>query len=542
MQTRQETTVLICAVTLLLGLIAVYGGVLHYPYLFDDKPNILRNPSIHSLSPAWKPLFPAKISTFSARPVANYSFAISFAISGGAPWGHRAMNILVHFLSGLVLFGLVRRVLGSEMFGKALEERALLVAWCAAAVWLLHPVNTMAVTYISQRAESLMALFYLLTLYCAFRGWQSRHRDIWHLAAVLSCLLGAGTKEVIVAAPFVVLLFDRLFVSRSVGQALRSSPLLYGGLLLPLAFLAVLTATGRQAAAGSLAKTLDPWDYLVTQAEVLVHYFRLAVWPDPLVFDYAWGRAPLSRAWPRMIAVLALLALTFHGVVRRKGWAFLLFCVFLTLAPTSSIIPIPLYISEYRIYLPLAFLAVLAVSGIFLAAARLRLSVLPPCALCLGVAVLLGGVAHERNQDYSTELRLWEDTVAKRPDNAFALQSYGNALIFEGRPADALQHLLRSEELRPGHYLTLTSLGLALYLLDQAPEALRRLDLALEAYPEYYPAIRYKVITLLHLGRVREAADMFAKLEEMPLSRYDDVVPALRKDIEAQLNESAGEK
>lgn len=514
-----------------------YGVTLHYPLIYDDIVNVAHNKSIRSLVPPWGALFPDRQTSFGGRPVTNWTFALSFAVSGISPWAHRVMNVVIHLLNGLILFGLVRRVLAREYFGPVLARKALPVAGFTAALWLLHPINTLAVTYITQRAESLMALFFLLTLYCALRSWEERHGIVWALGAASACILGAGSKEVICAAPCIILLFDWLYVSGSPFRALRRSPVLYGGLLVGLLVLGALTATGRQAATGSLVEHPAPLGYAVTQAGVMVHYVRQALWPTALVFDYAWPMSSLEQVWPQVFAICAVLALTVWGVMRRKSWAFALCCFFLSLAPTSSFLHIPLNACEYRMYLPLTFLIVLGVAGLFLGAARLRLSSMAPVSVCICACVLLGGATWERNQVFADPLRLWLDTARKQPESPQALAWVGDGLIKAGRPKEALDWLQRSLALRPAHYKTLDLLGLALYLSGKPEEAVHYYQQALRLVPDYPPALEHLAAAALQLERLDLAKDTLDKLRkigvETPLTRKmnDDYALLLEKRL-----------
>src|SRR6185312_4252239 len=99
-------------------------------------------------------------TTVGGRPFLNLSLALNQAFGGTNPWGYHALNLAIHVLAGLTLFGLVRRTLEAGRKGSA-----LLPAFAAALLWTVHPLQTEAVTYIVQRAESAMGLFYLLTLY-----------------------------------------------------------------------------------------------------------------------------------------------------------------------------------------------------------------------------------------------------------------------------------------------------------------------------------------------------------------------------------------
>jgi len=154
------------------GAIAVYSRTFSVPFLFDDGPAIVDNRTIRHLSTAF---WPAPDTTAGGRPILNLSLAINYAISGTAVWSYHALNLAIHVLAGLTLFGIVRRTLAPRA-GSA----ASLTAFSAALLWTLHPLQTESVTYIVQRAESLMGLFYLLTLYCFIRGAEpDGRRRLW---------------------------------------------------------------------------------------------------------------------------------------------------------------------------------------------------------------------------------------------------------------------------------------------------------------------------------------------------------------------------
>ena len=160
--------------------VAAYGRTFSVPLVFDDLFSIAHNATIRHWSTALRP--PLE-STSSGRPILNLSLALNYALSGTAVWSYHALNLLIHVLAGLTLFGIVRRTLlgwsalsltrlATSFAEKRVGDNALhptIVAFCAALLWSLHPLQTEAVTYIVQRAESLMGLFYLLTIYCFVR-------------------------------------------------------------------------------------------------------------------------------------------------------------------------------------------------------------------------------------------------------------------------------------------------------------------------------------------------------------------------------------
>src|SRR5205823_5584918 len=152
-------------------------------------------------------------------------------------------------LAALVLFGLVRRTLVSARMRDRFGAAATPLAFVTALIWLVHPLQTGSVTYIVQRVESLMGLFYLLTLYCAIRSAQDIGRTSygWIAGAIVACALGMATKEAMVTAPLMVLLWDWTFGASSVEARPPSRWPLYVGLAATWIIVAALTAAGPRA-------------------------------------------------------------------------------------------------------------------------------------------------------------------------------------------------------------------------------------------------------------------------------------------------------
>ena len=438
----------------------------------------------------------------------DLSLALNYAMGGENVWGYHAINLLTHVLAGLVLFGIVRRTLQQPALAVRFGASALPLGAAVAAIWLLHPIQTEAVTYIVQRAESLMALGYLLTLYTFIRSTTSDRPIGWLVASVAACLLGMISKEVMVSAPVMVLLYDRTFVAGSFVDAWRRRRSYYLALAatwLPLAALVAGTA-GRGGTVG-FDTMIGPWAYLLTQCQAIIHYLRLAVWPDALVFDYGTGTVSgLGDVWWQALLLVGLAAGTLWALVRRPVWGLVGAWFFLILAPSSSIVPIASQtMAEHRMYLPLVALVVSAVLGLYVWLGRRSLMV-------WGVlAVALAGRTIARNADYRSEEQLWADTVAKWPSNGRAHNNLGKALVNAGRPSDAVAHYEEAIRLQPTapepHY----NLGLALAKLGRPAEAAARYEEALHLQPDYAEAHNNLGNLLLNAGRLEEAATHYDK-------------------------------
>jgi tetratricopeptide (TPR) repeat protein len=505
-QLTDTTSSLVAGAIIAVMAVIAYGGSFDVPLLFDDIPAIEGNTSIRHWTTAWHP---PVATTVGGRPILNVSLAANYAIGGTSVASYHVVNLLIHVLAGLTLFGILRRAFARRPDGKGTG-----IALAAALLWTVHPLQTESVTYVIQRAESLMGLFYLLTLYCFIRGATAEGTGhFWFAGAVGACLLGMGTKEVMVSAPLLVLLYDRMFLAGSFREAWRSRWRVYvalGGTWLFLLGL-VLSTDGRGGSAG-LGAGISVWDYWQIQLPALFRYIRLSLWPDPLVFYYGVEPVPdLVLVLPAALALGALLAAIAWGLARSGsdgrslGFAGTWFLALL--APTS-LIPIVLQTSaEHRMYLALVPVMTLLVLGAFRYLGR---GAWPAC-LALGVA--FAWLTFERNKDYRSELAIWNDTVAKVPANAYARYNLGNVLEkLPGREEDAMAQYREALRLRPDLDRANINLGNILVRRERTAEAVNEFEAALRLKGDSAPAHNNLGNVLLKMPG-REAEGM-AHIEE----------------------------
>ena len=467
---------------IVVALIAAYANSLNAPFLFDDAGAVIDNPTIRRLASLDVLRPPADGSTTTGRPLVNLSFALNYALSGERVWSYHATNLALHIAAALLLFGLLRRTLpalSSQL--SALNSEGIALA--AASLWALHPLQTESVVCIAQRTEVFCGVFYLLTLYAFARAAENpiAASRRWQIISVAACLAGMATKEVMVTAPLLVLLYDRTFVAGSFAVAWRARRGFYGALAatwLLLAALLVQSAGARGASAG-FGLGVSSWSYLLTQCEALTRYLRLALWPHPLVVDYGTAvvRSPADVWWQGLV-VLALLGGTMWALGRRPALGFIGATFFLILAPSSSFIPLVTQtMAEHRMYLPLAALvsgAVIALGIRWPAGAKVAI---PALALVFGFATVA------RTRDYRDALTLWGTTVAHYPSSARAHHNFAFVLHAAGRTADAHAHFARAVELDPGYVTALTNWAVALLSEWRFPEAIERFERALALAP-----------------------------------------------------------
>jgi Flp pilus assembly protein TadD len=529
------------ALALIVAGLAAYHNSFHGAFILDDERAIPGNPAIRSLWPVWSAMVAPANSGVTGRPIVTLSLALSHALGGLDVRAYHAMNLAIHILAGLTLYGIVRRMLLSERLRARYGEAAPWLAMSAAGIWMVHPLLTGSVTYIIQRAESLMGLCFLLTLYCGIRAFPSARPARWYVAAILACALGMGSKEVMVTAPVLVLLYDRIFVAGSFGDALRRRPWFYAGLAATWLVLGAALAFLRVERQMVLVHGLTPWRYAVTQLDVLVHYLRLAYWPDRLVLDYLWPLADgLRSVWRSAIVVLALLGATGWALLRGSWVGFWGAWFFLILAPTSSVLPLGDVIFEHRMYLPLAAVVVLTVIGGHEALGWIGRRLAIPDALRRAVAaglvaLAVGALGHatvRRNEDYRTALAIHRDTVAKRPDNPRALNNLGIELNRWGEPREAERHFAEAVRLRPDIAEARANLGAALLRRGVVDQAVVHLAEAVRLKGGLSEARYHLGLALLQQGDVQGAIVQFSRAVELRPEDADarrDLIAALAR-------------
>ena len=519
---------------------AVYLNSLSVPFLFDDFDSIVENAQIRRLWPPWDPALALSDMTVAGRPTVMLSLQLNYALGRLDVRGYHALNLMIHLLAALVLFGIVRRTLLSRRLRETYRSQAPWLALAVSLVWVAHPLLTGSVTYIVQRAESLMGLCFLLTLYALLRGDSSPRPERWYAAAVASCGLGMGSKETMVSAPLLALLYDRAFLAASFRDVAHRRHGLYAGLAATWLVLGLSASTGgRVGKVLSWIKRIPPWDYANTQGGVIVHYLRLAVWPNPLVIDYGgWPTAKLADGiTPAAIVIAALVVATLWAWRRRPEVGFLGAWFFLILAPTSSALPVPTEIAaEHRMYLPMAAVVALVVLGGW---NLLRHTVpregLRRC-LAVGVTVIvvvgLGCLANLRNLDYRSELAMWRDATGKRPNNPRAHNNLGFALAALGQDREAMSHYTTAIQLQPDYDQAHNNLGVVLERLGQFEEAIAHFQEAVRLNPRYVKAHHNLGLALVNLGRLDEAIAQYR--EALRLHPNND--REVQHDLEAALD------
>lgn len=532
------------AVIAVAGVLA-YANALRTPFIYDDSVAIVGNANIRTLQLP-EALFSARENPTAGRPLVNFSFAVNYAVGELNPLGYHVVNIGLHILCALTLFAIARRVLASDSLGLAV-----------ALIWTVHPLNSEAVDYLTERSESLMSLFLLLTFYCSIRAAaafaraparkeslrasatvrrpakasagsggkerSTRAERLWTVAAVVACAAGMACKETMVVAPLIVVLFDRAFMFDSWSAAFHRRWALYGGLAATWALLAVFQSSGPRVHSAGFASGFSPWTYLLNQTVMIVRYLRLSVWPRDLVLNYGWPRAlTLGDVVPQALLIVTLLALTAAAAIRSPRLAFAGAWFFIILAPTSSILPIATEVgAERRMYLPLMAIVALAVVGVEAARHRLRVPAAATAALLIVSSTALMAGTRDRNTEYTSTARL-AATVDERWPTPVSDALVGYELGQAGRRDEALVRLRRSAD--GGYSTAWFNLGGMLLTGGQVDEGIAALERFLREAPLETAAVQTRVLlgrAFLTKGDVTRAIVQLQQARSMDSSNVD---------------------
>jgi tetratricopeptide (TPR) repeat protein len=510
-------------ILVLIGL-GTYANSFRGVFLFDDIDAIILNNSIRSLWPITTVLNPPEQKPVAGRPILNLTFAVNYAFGGVEPGGYHAVNIAIHLAAGLLLLGIVRRILLSDRARERYGSRASTLAGLIALLWVVHPLQTESVTYIVQRAESLVGFFYLLTLYCVVRGIQqaSGSGRGWFVGAVIACGLGMASKENMATAPLMALLLDRLFFSGSFRGMLRRRWALHAALAATLLILAALMAGGpRSMSAGFSTKGMTVADFAKSQPLIILHYLRLSVWPHPLCLDYYWR---IVNSWPAIVfptLVLTAAAVASLWAIRRHpGVAYLGLFFFIVLAPTSSFVPLKDLAFEHRMYLPLAAVITLLVLLVdragdnVLKRAPVSASAARGAKLAAAVlvAVIFAGMTIRRNMDYQSSIGMWNKVIAQRPDNARAISNLGVIYGILGRHEEAVETCRRAVTMDPNEGSAQANLGKSLAKLGRYEEAIVEYRKALALDPDDTQVMYSMALAMEVIGRLDESEKWYREV------------------------------
>lgn len=513
--------------------VLVYSNTLNASWHFDDYDNIVNNPYVHD----WK-WFRDSLNWKTGRMVGNVTFLLNYQTDGDKVLGYHLVNITIHLLAGLVVWRLVGEIgrinktkrkwgvkkleignrKGKLERGRTDDDMAVGANWVglvAGLLFVVHPVQTQAVTYIVQRYASLAGLFYVLAVwaYVKVRLAKTRRRVWgWGVVVVGAGGLGLLTKETVATLPLMLLVVEGYWFSRSVRDWLAKALILAGVGLVGAVIIVQQVGLGYilyDTKETGLKETVTWGSYVLTQFRVLLKYIQLMVVPVRQNLDYTF---PLSYGWDGgvvlgLVVLVGLVGLTWWWYRRWKlgsfaiGW-------FLVGLMVTSLIPIQDVIFDHRLYISVAGWAVLMAGWLYQKWGKDKEVLVVMVVMVVGVYGVWG---YARNRVWATELSLWQDVVSKSPNKARAVNQYAVQLQQAGRIGEAVENYRKVMELEPTNADVHYNMGQALVALGRGDEAIGEFTKAVEINPKITRAYNYIGLVLADKGKYKEALENIDK-------------------------------
>jgi len=507
---------------------SIYSNAFKAPFVFDDYVTIVENNDLHNYSILSK----WNIS----RYIGHLTFALNYHYNKLNPHGYHIVNIAIHIINSFLVF-----LLFTSFFQLLRAEIPAYLNYFFSLIGTLifatHPVQTQAVSYISQRFASLAALFAMASIYLfiKFRINESHAKYIFYALSLMCALLAYKTKENTATLPLAILLLERILFknSTSIKKIIFIIPYFLLLSVIIISFISINKPIGiilQDTIQKSVeTQTISRLTYLMTQFRVITTYVRLLFFPAHQSIDYYY---PLSKSFFETKTFLSFIFIciiiiaatlgrkSYSGITLGIGWFFIFLLV------ESSIIPIRDVIFEHRIYLPsVGFIFSLVFFTYILTFDKQienqqkiiskatqkkrkasttnkesfinifkKSNLIMVAAISLAIIITLSFLTYKRNFVWKDEVELWKDAVRKFPENPRAHLNLGTSLSSANRCQEAIPELIAGLKIMPNNARAHSELSYCYwsdnsYRPDKFDIALHEMELAIFYDPskaDYY--------------------------------------------------------
>lgn len=483
--TKQIT---IAAVIILILGAAVYFPSFEAPFYLDGYNRIVHNVTIRSLTNI-KEIWAYNPTRF----IPLYSFAVNYNFHYYEVFGYHVFNFLIHLTTTFIFFLLASRIFHYPKIASLFKKPNYAVLF-STLVFLLHPIQTSAVTYVVQRITLFAALFYLATILFYVLA-QEREDKRWYYLSIVCAILGALSKPIVVTLPITIYLYEACFRQSSfkITKKLIKKILPYLCVSLAIPFLLIFWrfkgfAMEEVLSFSSQTEAISRGDYLLTQFNILIYYIRLLFSPLHQNFDYDFPVIQTLFQFPTWISLLTLICLSIFAVrarVRQPLFSFGILWFLITLAPESSLIPIADIIFEHRLYLPMVGFALMLPLMIQLILKNSRL-----CIILMSVVIIsYSTLSFKRNQIWSDKVAFVEDNARKSPYKSRVFNNLGFNYHQRGLMNEAMEAFTRAIILKPTNHMGYHNRGALKFAMGDFKGSVKDLDMAIELEERYVKSI-----------------------------------------------------
>ncbi len=508
-------------IALLLLSLVVYIPALSAGFIWDDDVYVTENQSLRSaegLKDLW--FHPGVVPQY--YPLVHTTFWIEYRLWGGSSGelsaaGFHVTNIFLHGLGAILLWCVLRRLgLGDS------------VAWLAAAVFAVHPVNVESVAWITERKNVLSLVFYLAALLAYLRfqpldeSTQPSKRSWPFYALALAFFLCALlSKTVTCSLPAAILLL--IWWKRGRLEWRDAVP------LLPMFVMGLASGIGTAVMEKHVvgAKGAD-WEYSVIERCLIAgravwFYAGKLFWPTELAFIYPRWTISTAQLWQFAYPIAAILFVMALWMLRKQiGRGPLVAVLFFggTLLPALGFVDVyPFrfsFVADHFQYHAAIGLIVLAVAAVATMIRRSGLAWMSAVfwPVLLGVLAVL---TWQQTFIYKDRETLWTDTIHKNPDSFIAHGNLGEVLLMRGKTDAAIAEYERALEIKPDLPEALNTLGVEYARRGDDERAIRHFRATLDADENFAVAHNGLGASLARQGKFDEAIEhLYAAVQALP--------------------------
>jgi hypothetical protein len=490
---------------IILGVLG-YSNTLNVPFQFDDVSNIVENPVVKNLNYY---VFPAKAKTYRGsteypmlinRYIGSLTFALNYKIHGLEVTGYHIVNLIIHLINSLLVYWFVHLIFLTLTSGAGGDnplflKHASTIALFSSLLFVTHPIQTQAVTYIIQRFASLASMFYLFAtiMYIKTRltindvnnnsqGKKLRVRGLtYYMIALIAAVLAMKAKEIAFTLPVMIVLCELIFFKGDTKKRiLYLGPFILTMLIIPVTLIFIVDLVGGSGTATRLQTNMTRLDYLFTEFRVIITYIRLVFFPVAQNLDYDYPLYHSIFEPEVFLSFMALLMICF--TVTYSFWRYRITLpltrviffgtawFFTTLSIESSLIPIIDVIFEHRMYLPSV--------GLFLTISTLLVMIVERyqpkwIERTVFLSVILAslpdkargynylGLAHYENENLDSAIKFYKKAAALNPSYANAYSNLGIAYFEKGLIDESIKAFRNAILVDPSHADAHFNLGLA---------------------------------------------------------------------------------
>lgn len=512
----------------------VYSNIFDVPFHYDDLRFIVNNPLIkdfrYFVDPSGVTLA-AEQSNLSAnvarffrtRRVGYLSLWANYKIGGLEVGGYHAFSLVVHIVNSFLVYLIVTLTFRTPLLGRSrLQGHSKLIALFSGLLFVAHPLQTEAVTYVIKRIVLLASTFYLASTaaYIGSRLSGGKAKYVLYALSILFAALGMKTKENVFTLPLAIGLYEFMFFSGGIKRRLLALiPFLLTMLIIPITYVEMNKAGSFWATIEGATKSPGApprLDYLFSQAGAVSKYILLLLVPVGQNVDH-WLSVSGSFLEPDvLISFLFLLSFFASGIYLyyrfRSGdsalriAAFGVFWFFITLSVESSVFPIGIVMAEYRVYLP-SFGFFMVVASVSFMSSRIKTK-LTIAGLAL-VVLVFSLAAHARNGVWHSELSLWKDTVEKSPQNVRAHNNLGTAYRDKRLFNKAVEHYEIALDLNRDFYEAHYNMGNTYRDMGRIDNAIEQYRIAVRLKPDDAEAYRGLAAAFSDKGMPEKAMEYY---------------------------------